>query len=75
MEDPAGSAGVLSFVCMSWGLSRYRSRGAGGQKGTPPPPVPRNRLAQEPPPGSAVEFSHHFVLPQYWVSQVKTGAH
>ena len=25
----------------------------------PPPPVPRNHLAQEPPP-SAVEFSHHF---------------
>ena len=27
---------------------------------TPPPPVPRNRLAQEPPPGSTVEFSHYF---------------
>ena len=26
----------------------------------PPPPVPRNHLAQEPSPGSAVEFSHHF---------------
>ena len=25
-----------------------------------PPPVPRNCLAQELPPGSAVEFSHHF---------------
>ena len=24
------------------------------------PPVPRKRLAQEPPPGSVVEFSHHF---------------
>ena len=24
-----------------------------------PTPLPRNRLAQEPPPGSAVEFSHH----------------
>ena len=24
------------------------------------PPVPRNRLAQELPPGSAVEFSHNF---------------
>ena len=33
----------------------------------PPPPVPRNRLAQELPPGSAVEFSHHFFLPRYWV--------
>ena len=32
------------------------------------PPVPRNRLAQEPPPGSAVKFSHHFFfLPRYWV--------
>ena len=27
---------------------------------TPPPPVPRNRLVQEPPPGSAVECSHNF---------------
>ena len=26
----------------------------------PPPPVPRNRLVQEPPPGSAVECSHNF---------------
>ena len=26
----------------------------------PPPPVPKNRLAQETPPGSVVEFSHHF---------------
>ena len=26
----------------------------------PPPPVPRNHLAQEPTPGSAVEFSHPF---------------
>ena len=26
----------------------------------PSPPMPRNRLAQEPPPGSAVEFSHNF---------------
>ena len=26
----------------------------------PPPPVSRNHLAQEPTPGSAVEFSHHF---------------
>ena len=33
---------------------------------TPPPPVPRNRLAQEPH-GSAVEFSHYFFLPRYWV--------
>ena len=28
--------------------------------GCVPPPLPRNHLAQEPPPGSAVEFSHHF---------------
>ena len=27
---------------------------------TPPPPVPKNHLAQEPTPGSAVKFSHHF---------------
>ena len=28
----------------------------------------RNRLVQEPPPGSAVEFSHYFFfLPQNWV--------
>ena len=27
---------------------------------TPPPPVPRNHIAQEPFPGYAVEFSHHF---------------
>ena len=27
---------------------------------SPHPHVPRNRLAQEPPPGSTVEFSHHF---------------
>ena len=27
---------------------------------SPPPPVSRNRLAQEPPPGSAVELSRHF---------------
>ena len=33
----------------------------------PPPPVPRNLLAQEPPPGSAVEFSHNFFLIGYWV--------
>ena len=33
----------------------------------PPPPVPRNHLVQELPPGSAVEFSHHFFLPRYWV--------
>ena len=33
----------------------------------PPPPLPRNHLAQEPPPGSAVEFLHHSFLPQYWV--------
>ena len=33
----------------------------------PPPRLPRNRLVQEPPPGSAVEFSHHFFLPRYWV--------
>ena len=26
----------------------------------PPPPVPKNHLAQEPTPGSAVKFSHHF---------------
>ena len=26
----------------------------------PPPPVSRNHLAQEPTPGSAVEFLHHF---------------
>ena len=26
----------------------------------PPPPVSRNHLAQEPTPGSAVKFSHHF---------------
>ena len=26
----------------------------------PPPPMSRNHLAQEPTPGSAVEFSHHF---------------
>ena len=36
-------------------------------RGTPPPPVPRNRLAQEPPPASVVEFSHNFFLPRYWV--------
>ena len=28
--------------------------------GPPPPPVSKNHLAQEPTPGSAVEFSHHF---------------
>ena len=28
--------------------------------GTPPPPVSKNHLAQEPTPGSAVKFSHHF---------------
>ena len=28
--------------------------------GYPPPPVPKNHLAQEPTPGSAVKFSHHF---------------
>ena len=33
----------------------------------PPPPVSRNRLAQEPPPGSAFEFLHYFFLPQNWV--------
>ena len=27
---------------------------------TPSAPVPGNRLAQEPPPGSAVEFLHYF---------------
>ena len=27
---------------------------------TPPPPVSKNHLAQEPTPGSAVKFSHHF---------------
>ena len=38
----------------------------------PPPPVPRNRLVQEPPPGSAVEFSHNFFyqwvlgFPWFW---------
>ena len=32
----------------------------------PPPPVPRNRLVQEPPLGSAVEFSHNFFY--QWVS-------
>ena len=26
----------------------------------PPPPVSKNHLAQEPTPGSAVKFSHHF---------------
>ena len=31
----------------------------------PPPPVSKNHLAQEPTPGSAVEFSHHFF---YWGS-------
>ena len=39
----------------------------------PPHPVPRNRLAQEPPPGSAVEFSHHFFLPRYWVFHASGG--
>ena len=29
--------------------------------------MPRNRVAQQPPPGSAVEFSHPFFLPRYWV--------
>ena len=38
-----------------------------------PPPVPRNRLAQEPPPGSAVEFSHHFFLPRCWVFHGSAG--
>ena len=27
---------------------------------TPPPPVSKNHLAQEPTPGSTVKFSHHF---------------
>ena len=31
----------------------------------PPPPMPRNRVVQEPPPGSAVEFSHNFFY--HWV--------
>ena len=38
----------------------------------PPPPVPRNGFVQEPPPGSAVEFSHNFLyqwacdFPWFW---------
>ena len=40
---------------------------AGGCARIPPPPLPRNRLAQEPHPGSAVEVSHHLFLPRYWV--------
>ena len=32
----------------------------GAKEMYPPPPVSRNHLAQEPTPGSAVEFSHHF---------------
>ena len=46
------SQGVLCREFVKWGT---------------PPPVPKNRLAQEPPPGSAVDFSHRFFLPQYWV--------
>ena len=30
------------------------------QPSPPPPPVSKNHLAQEPTPGSAVKFSHHF---------------
>ena len=36
------------------------SSGGGFSTDVPPPPVSRNHLAQEPTPGSAVEFSHHF---------------
>ena len=38
-----------------------------------PPRVSGNRLAQEPPPGSAVEFSHYFFLPQNWVFRGSGG--
>ena len=41
---------------------------------TPPPPVPRNRLAQEPAPGSAVEFSHHFFYQGIGFSMVLVDA-
>ena len=33
----------------------------------PPPPVSRNRLAQEPAPGSAAPFPRYFFFPQNWV--------
>ena len=39
------------------GVTRAGQHGSGC---TPPPPVPKNHLAQEPTPGSAVKFSHHF---------------
>ena len=41
---------------LPWGGER---QGPGGYEhsGIPPPPVSKNRLTQEPPPGSAVEFS------------------
>ena len=45
--------------CFLYTLSRPTCPYTTRLQGTPPP-VPRNRLAQEPPPGSAVEFSHNF---------------
>ena len=43
----------------TWGFGFLLGMGRGGG-GVPPPPLSRNHLAQEPTPGSAVEFSHHF---------------
>ena len=48
----AAGEGSYSHHCIDEEVGRY-----------PPPPVSRNHLAQEPTPGSAVEFSHHFFLP------------
>ena len=43
-----------------WQLADFKTRIRPGLCAYPPPPVPKNHLAQEPTPGSAVKFSHHF---------------
>ena len=44
-----------------------------GPRFVPPPPVSRNHLAQEPTPGSAVEFSHHFSRVVFFMFLVDVG--
>ena len=56
----------IPLLAGGWGLAQLnvnqetQCRKIGCLTRPPPPPVPRNRLVQDPPPGSAVKFSHTF---------------